>query len=196
MTAPLFAAEPLAGIALVVALAAWIVSEVLIGRRHPPSATNPVGRGTGVAVGLGLVAVYVGGPVLSLTVTETTITTAPLLVFVAGLAIALAGQGFRLRAVRELGASFTFELQTVAGQRVIDTGPYARIRHPSYTGALICALGFTLAYTNWLAPLTVLALAAAYVVRIPAEERMLVDALGAPYRRYIARTWRLIPHVF
>ncbi|WP_072809828.1 methyltransferase family protein [Rhodococcus zopfii] len=195
MTAPLFVAEPLVGLALAVAQAAWFVSEVRIGRRHGPTTPSTVGRCTGLAVGLGLVAVYAGGPLLSLTVTGATITTAPLICFVAGLVIAAVGQGFRLRAVRELGASFTFELQTVAGQRVIDTGPYARIRHPSYTGALICALGFTVSYTNWLAPLTVLVLGAAYVVRIPAEERMLVAELGDPYRRYIDRTWRLVPHL-
>lgn len=195
MTAPLFATEPLVGLTLAAAQAAWFVSEVRIGRRHRPAASSTAGRRSGVAVGIGLVAVYIGGPLVSLTVTSATIATGAPVCFVAGLAIAAAGQGFRLRAVRELGASFTFELQTVAGQRVVDTGPYARIRHPSYTGALICALGFTVAYTNWLAPLTVLTLVAAYVVRIPAEERMLVDALGDPYRRYIARTWRLIPHV-
>lgn len=195
MSTPLFAAEPLAGLTLAAAQAAWLVSEVRIGRRNRMPAPDRIGRGSGLVVGIGLVAVYVGGPVLSLTVTAATITTGAVICFVAGLAIAAAGQALRLRAVRELGASFTFELQTVAGQRVIDTGPYARVRHPSYTGALICALGFTVAYTNWLAPLTVLVLAAAYVVRIPGEERMLVAALGDPYRRYIDRTWRLVPHV-
>lgn len=195
MSAPLFVTEPLAGLTLAVAQAAWLASEIRIGRRHRPATPSPVGRRSGLAVAIGLVAVYVGGPVVSLTVTAATITTGAVLCFVTGLAIAVVGQGFRLRAVRELGASFTFELQTVAGQRVIDTGPYTRIRHPSYTGALICALGFTLAYTNWLAPLAVLVLAAAYVVRIPEEERMLVAALGDPYRRYIARTWRLVPHL-
>lgn len=193
-TLPLFATDPAAAAVLAVAFVAFLFSEFRIGRTHPAAGSTRDGW-TGLAVGLGLATVYLGGPAVSVLVSATVITTGAWWFFWAGLVVAATGQVMRLRAVYELGASFTFRVQTTPGQRVVDTGLYRRIRHPSYTGALVCALGFTVAYTNWLAPLTVLALAAAYVVRIPHEERVLVEGLGEPYRRYMRQTKRLIPHV-
>ncbi|MBM4492291.1 DUF1295 domain-containing protein [Rhodococcus hoagii] len=191
---PLFASDPVAAAILAVAFLAVVLSELWIGRTHP-GAGSPRDGWTGAAVGLGLLVAYVGGATVSVLVSATVITDGAWWLFGAGIAVAAAGQVLRLRAVHELGASFTFQVQTVEGQHVVDTGLYRRIRHPSYTGALICALGFTVAYTNWLAPLTVLGLAAAYVVRIPHEERVLVEGLGDPYRQYMHRTRRLIPFV-
>ncbi|MFM1723599.1 isoprenylcysteine carboxylmethyltransferase family protein [Rhodococcus sp. PAM 2766] len=191
---PLFAADPVAAVILAVAFLAVLLSEAWIGRTHPGAGSHRDGW-TGAAVGLGLLVAYVGGALVAVLVPAAVITGGAWWFFWAGLAVAAAGQALRLRAVRELGASFTFQVQTVQGQRVVDTGLYRRIRHPSYTGALTCALGFTIAYTNWLAPLTVLGLAAAYVVRIPHEEQVLVEGLGEPYRQYMRRTRRLIPFV-
>ncbi|MFC9516749.1 methyltransferase family protein [Nocardiaceae bacterium NPDC056970] len=191
---PLFATDAVAAAILAVAFLGVLLSELWIGRTHPGAGSHRDGW-TGPAVGLGLMAAYLGGAVVSVLVPATVITGGAWWFFWVGLAVAAAGQALRLRAVRELGASFTFQVQTVQGQSVVDTGLYRRIRHPSYTGALICAFGFTIAYTNWLAPLTVLGLAAAYVVRIPHEERVLVEGLGEPYRQYMRRTRRLIPFV-
>ncbi|MFE3292244.1 methyltransferase family protein [Rhodococcus sp. NPDC059234] len=190
---PLFATDPVAGAVLAAAFAAFLFSEYRIGRIRP-SASRPRDR-SGLAVGLGLLVSYLGGLAVSVLVSATVVVHGRWWWFAAGLVVAAAGQGLRLRAVRELGSSFTFRVQTVPGQAVVDTGPYRWVRHPSYTGALICALGFTVAYTNWLAPLAVLGLAAAYLVRIPYEEHLLAAELGEPYRRYMRRTTRLIPFV-
>lgn len=191
---PLFASDPVAAAVLAVAFAALLFSEFRIGRTHPDA--GPARDGwTGLAVGIGLATVYLGGAAVSVLVPATVLAAGAWWWFWGGLAVAAAGQTLRLRAVHELGASFTFRVQTVPGQRVVDTGLYRHVRHPSYTGALVCALGFTVAYTNWLAPLTVLALAGAYVIRIPHEERVLVEGLGEEYRQYMDRTTRLIPFV-
>ncbi|WFR71936.1 isoprenylcysteine carboxylmethyltransferase family protein [Prescottella defluvii] len=191
---PLFATDPVAAVVLALAFLAFLFSEYRIGRAHPDSGSTR-DAWSGIALGLGLTTVYIGGAAVSVLSHATVITTGAWWFFWGGLTVAAAGQAMRLRAVHELGVSFTFRVQTTPEQRVVDTGLYRRIRHPSYTGALVCALGFTVAYTNWLAPLTVLALAGAYVVRIPHEERVLVEGLGEPYRRYMDRTKRLIPFV-
>ncbi|RVW06147.1 methyltransferase family protein [Rhodococcus spongiicola] len=191
---PLFVTDSLAAAMLVVAFLAVLFFEFRIGRTHPSSGSARDLR-TGVVVGLGLATAYLGGAAVSVLSSKTVISDDAWWYFWAGLTVALVGQALRLRAVHELGASFTFWVQTVPGQRVVDTGLYRRIRHPSYTGALVCAFGFTVAYTNWLSPLTVLALAAAYVVRISYEERVLMEGLGEPYRQYMRRTKRLVPFV-
>jgi protein-S-isoprenylcysteine O-methyltransferase Ste14 len=39
-------------------------------------------------------------------------------------------------------------------------------------------------------------MAIAYTYRITIEEAALATALGAPYREYVERTWRLVPFLF
>ncbi|WP_430331537.1 methyltransferase family protein [Rhodococcus sp. ACT016] len=193
-TLPLFATSPVAAVVLAVAFLAFLFSEFRIGLTHPDAGSSQ-DAWTGAVVGVGLTTVYLGGAAVSVLCSATVITTGAWWYFWGGLVVAATGQALRLRAVDQLGESFSFRLQTATGQRVVDTGLYRRIRHPSYTGALVCAFGFTVAYTNWVSPLTVLALAAAYVIRIPHEERVLVQGLGEEYRQYMQRTKRLIPFV-
>jgi protein-S-isoprenylcysteine O-methyltransferase Ste14 len=112
-----------------------------------------------------------------------------------GIALMLMGLAFRWYSIRVLGKSFTYTVATRPEQRVVDTGPYRWIRHPSYTGALITILGVLVALTNPLAFLGLLPPLAGYAYRIRIEERALVRSLGEPYRSYMKRTKRLIPFV-
>ena len=62
-------------------------------------------------------------------------------IFFAGVALMFAGIAFRYYAVATLGNFFTFTVATQAGQTVIQSGPYAYIRDPSYAGALVTLAG-------------------------------------------------------
>jgi protein-S-isoprenylcysteine O-methyltransferase Ste14 len=81
-------------------------------------------------------------------------------------------------------------------QRVITSGPYALMRHPMYTSALIMFIGTPLALGSWWGLLPVAALAAAIVWRLLDEERYLARNLAgyADYQRSV-RT-RLVPGVW
>jgi protein-S-isoprenylcysteine O-methyltransferase Ste14 len=115
-------------------------------------------------------------------------------VFFVGIGLMLAGVAFRWWAIATLGSFFTFDVAIQTGQRVIETGPYRYIRHPSYTGALITLVGLGLALGNWAGMLALLACTAvAYAYRISVEEAALIAALGEPYRQYMQRTRRIIP---
>jgi protein-S-isoprenylcysteine O-methyltransferase Ste14 len=119
------------------------------------------------------------------------------LVFWIGLALMLAGMGFRYYAIRTLGHFFTFDVAVHTGQSVVERGPYRYIRHPSYTGGLITLTGVGVALGNWASIGALLAvMAAAYDYRIRAEETALLSSLGAPYESYRSRTKRIIPFVF
>jgi protein-S-isoprenylcysteine O-methyltransferase Ste14 len=112
----------------------------------------------------------------------------------AGLTTFGAGLVFRARAIAELGRFFKFTVVVQAGHRVIDTGPYRLIRHPSYTGLLIAALGLGIALGTWLSiPACVIPPLIAFGIRLTHEERVLAAALGEPYRSYMRRSWRLVP---
>ena len=114
-----------------------------------------------------------------------------------GTALLLAGTALRAWAVVELGRFFTVTVTIQPGHRVVDSGPYRRLRHPSYTGLLTSMLGLGIALGNWLSVLALVVLPLAGVlVRIRAEEAALTAALGDSYRAYAARTDRLIPGVW
>jgi protein-S-isoprenylcysteine O-methyltransferase Ste14 len=81
--------------------------------------------------------------------------------------------------------------------KVVDTGPYRLVRHPSYTGLLTIELGLGIMLGTWLSiPACLLPPLIAFAVRLVTEERVLARELGAPYREYMARTHRLIPGVW
>src|ERR1700736_5054708 len=70
-------------------------------------------------------------------------------IFFIGIAFMWTGIAFRYYAMRVLGRYFTFDVATVAGQNVIEAGPYRYIRHPSYTGGIVTILGLGIALGNW-----------------------------------------------
>jgi protein-S-isoprenylcysteine O-methyltransferase Ste14 len=114
-----------------------------------------------------------------------------------GLAMMWLGLAVRAWAIATLGKSFRTTVEVEPGQAVISTGPYARIRHPSYTGLLLIVLGVGLAVGEW-ASLIICALLplAAVLLRIRVEEAELVRVLGDSYVEYERRTKRLIPGVW
>jgi protein-S-isoprenylcysteine O-methyltransferase len=114
-----------------------------------------------------------------------------------GAGVGLSGFVLRIWAMRVLGRFYTRRLVTTSDQRVVQEGPYRRVRHPGYLGSLLVWTGASATSGNALsiAAVTVL-LAAAYAYRIRMEERMLVDALGRAYEEYRQRSWRLLPFVF
>ena len=82
------------------------------------------------------------------------------------------------------------------GQRVIDTGPYAIVRHPMYSGALLYMLGTPLALGSYWGLLGFVLMLLVIVWRLQDEERMLARELPgyAEYRQRVR--WRLLPGVW
>lgn len=126
-----------------------------------------------------------------------TVTWHPALWFWTGIVLMPAGAVYRWHAIRVLGRFFTRSVATRAGQYVVDRGPYRRLRHPSYAGALLTLLGLGMAMGNWASLAVVLAGGImGYGWRMRVEERVLCADLGEPYRQYMRRTWRIVPHVW
>jgi protein-S-isoprenylcysteine O-methyltransferase Ste14 len=114
--------------------------------------------------------------------------------FYLGIVLMMAGIAFRQWAIAILGRYFSGIIGVQDGQKVVDSGPYRLIRHPSYTGALLIMVGIGLAMQSWGAALViVLIFAISYGHRMLIEERVLVANLGASYADYMKRTKRVIP---
>jgi protein-S-isoprenylcysteine O-methyltransferase Ste14 len=91
----------------------------------------------------------------------------------------------------------TFAAATIAvapDQRVVSTGPYAVVRHPMYSGALIILFGTPLALGSWWALLMFIPMAFTILWRSRDEERFLLRNLFG-YKEYcqIVR-YRLVPY--
>jgi protein-S-isoprenylcysteine O-methyltransferase len=108
-----------------------------------------------------------------------------------------AGVILRWYAIFYLGRFFTVNVAIAADHRVVDSGPYRYVRHPSYTGCLMCFVGLGIFSGNWLS-LFLMCVPPTWVFihRIRIEEAALRAALGTDYAAYCARTPRLLPFVY
>ena len=87
-------------------------------------------------------------------------------------------------------------IQVVAGQRLIDTGPYAVVRHPMYASALLYLIGTPLALGSYWGFLALAFMLPFLLWRLVDEERLLSRELPG-YAAYEARVrYRLIPGVW
>jgi protein-S-isoprenylcysteine O-methyltransferase Ste14 len=101
------------------------------------------------------------------------------------------------RSHADLGANWSITLEVREQHQLITHGVYRRIRHPMYSALVLYAVGQTLVIPNWVAgPANLIALAILLALRVPAEERMMLEGFGGEYAAYSARTKRLIPGVW
>lgn len=119
------------------------------------------------------------------------------IIFALGVFCAPLGMIIREWSVLTLGKFFVVEVAVQAGQKVIESGPYLFVRHPSYSGALITMIGVGLMSGNWIG-FVVAFFPGLFVLmrRIRLEEAVLSKELGEDYIKYMKRTKRLIPFVY
>jgi len=113
------------------------------------------------------------------------------------LAMLIAGLALRVWSVLVLGRLFTMNVAIRQGHRLVVAGPYRWLRHPSYTGMLLAFASVGVAFDSaagLLAIVLPILVATSYRVRV--EEAALLQAFGDEYRRYAARTSRLLPFIY
>lgn len=111
-----------------------------------------------------------------------------------GAVLIVAGLALRWVAILSLGRYFTVDVSVAADQRVVRSGLYRYVRHPSYTGSLLSFVGLGASMQNWVSIVIVAAaVTAAFAYRIRVEEQALMQTLGKPYADYCLETKRLIP---
>jgi protein-S-isoprenylcysteine O-methyltransferase Ste14 len=123
----------------------------------------------------------------------------PVTTAVLAVALALVWAGILLRqwCFRTLGRYFTFTVMTSPDQRVVTTGPYRVLRHPSYAAILLILTGIGLTYGSWLSLACLVVIPAiGFWFRIRVEEAALSRALGAAYLDYAKGRKRIIPFVW
>ncbi len=113
-----------------------------------------------------------------------------------GVFLFAAGGVLRIWPVFVLGRRFSGLVAIQPGHTLVTAGIYGLIRHPSYLGLLINALGWALAFRSGVGVLLTALLVPPLLARIRAEERLLRSQFGEEYEAYRGRTWRLIPAIY
>lgn len=187
-----------------VAYYCWVASEVLIGigTRTRRSSGNVRDRGTLLllwvvifsSITAGMWVSEANGPNIPI---GANVPGGALWFKVATLVMLLAGLILRWSAVISLGKSFSSNVAIHATQTVRKTGLYRWVRHPSYSGLLLCFFAVGLHTRNWISLLIIAApTTAALLYRIYVEEIALREGFGQEYVEYSRQTKRLIPGIY
>ena len=87
-------------------------------------------------------------------------------------------------------------IEVAAEQKVVSTGPYAIVRHPMYSGALLMMLFVPLALGSWVGLPFTLPLILVIILRLLDEEKLLTASLPG-YADYCQKVrYHLVPYVW
>jgi len=116
---------------------------------------------------------------------------------VAACVLFAAGLSLRWIAILSLKRAFTVKVTILKDHQLKSDGVYTWVRHPSYTGMYIYALGLGLALHSVLS-IGILLWGVWFTTqkRIPVEEAVLEGHFGEAYRAYKAKTWKLFPLIY
>jgi protein-S-isoprenylcysteine O-methyltransferase Ste14 len=100
-----------------------------------------------------------------------------------------------IRARRHLGKNWSGAVTVKVDHELVRTGPYRRIRHPIYTGAIGMYAGAALASGRLQGLLALALVAIAYVRKVRMEEANMLREFGPSYEEYRRESWAVIPWV-
>lgn len=110
-----------------------------------------------------------------------------------GVVVFAVGGALRIWPVFVLGHRFSGLVAIQPGHTLVTSGIYGVIRHPSYLGLLVNALGWALTFRSGIGVMLAAVNIPPLLARMRAEEMLLQTQFGSEYSDYRARTWRLIP---
>ncbi len=113
----------------------------------------------------------------------------------AGFALTAAGCAFTIWARLILGGNWSAAVTVKQDHRLVRQGPYAIVRHPIYSGALLAMAGTVLAFGEARGLIAVALAFAAWLAKSRMEETFLTGQFGAAYTRYQREVKALIPFV-
>jgi len=113
----------------------------------------------------------------------------------ASIVLVAVGVAIAIWARRHIGEYWSSRVALKEDHHLIQSGPYARVRHPIYSGMLLAMIGTGLFVGEWRAIIGVLLVFAAHWQKAQREEQLLVGEFGPIYREYCGRTGSLLPRL-
>jgi protein-S-isoprenylcysteine O-methyltransferase Ste14 len=115
---------------------------------------------------------------------------------VAGLALFVVAIWLLHRSHADLGRLWSPTVEPKDEHGLVTEGVYARVRHPMYTSHVVWGVSQAVLFPNIIAgPLALLVMLVILQVRVPREERAMIDRFGDAYRAYMKRTGRVFPRM-
>ncbi len=113
-----------------------------------------------------------------------------------GIAVLVPSLWLLWRAHTDLARSWSAVVQIKQDQQLVTTGIYHWIRHPIYSAHLLWGAAQVLLIHNWICGFAGFALIVLIMLlRIPREEKLLIDQYGEEYSRYMQTTGALFPRL-
>jgi protein-S-isoprenylcysteine O-methyltransferase Ste14 len=103
------------------------------------------------------------------------------------------GFGFCWWARVLLGSMWSANITLKEGHRIIDTGPYALVRHPIYSGILLAGWATAALHASPMSFIGAASLTAGFYLKARREEKLLIAELGPAYEGYLRRVPMLVP---
>jgi protein-S-isoprenylcysteine O-methyltransferase Ste14 len=117
-----------------------------------------------------------------------------------GVVLFLAGLSLTFWARRTLGAmwgiSTSRQVKLLPNHRLIQSGPYAWVRHPMYLGWWVSVLGLLMIYRTWILLGIFCMSLVIFYRRARLEESVLAGKFGEEWKSYVARSKCLIPFIY
>lgn len=114
---------------------------------------------------------------------------------VVGLIMVITGLGFSVWARRHIGQFWSSRVTLKEGHQLIQSGPYARVRHPIYSGLALAMIGTALFVGEWRALLGAGIFIVGHWLKARREEALLTSQFGHEYDEYRNRTGSLLPRL-
>ena len=112
-----------------------------------------------------------------------------------GILITILGLGFAVWARVHLGRNWSSRPGIKVDHKLIRTGPYRFVRNPIYTGILIGYAGTAVVIGELWAFVLILFVLVAFLGKIYAEEKFLLEEFGDAYLQYRREVKALIPYL-
>lgn len=98
------------------------------------------------------------------------------------------------RSHADLGRNWSITTEIKERHALVTNGVFRHIRHPMYAAHLLWGIAQALLIQNWIAGLgSLVVFLPLYLLRVPHEERMMLEQFGEEYCLYMNRTGRVIP---
>lgn len=113
-----------------------------------------------------------------------------------GFGLAIAGMGVAIWARVSLGQYWSDKVVLKVDHQLIRSGPYARMRHPIYSGVLLGIAGTALILDEWRGVLAFLLLLNNYAIKAKREEGILAGAFAEEFAGHKRRAGFLLPRLY
>jgi protein-S-isoprenylcysteine O-methyltransferase Ste14 len=110
-----------------------------------------------------------------------------------GVIVTWLGIALAIWARHDLGEFWSARVTIKEGHELIRTGPYARFRHPIYSGLFLATLGSAVAIGEWRCLLGVALVLMAYSIKAKREEAMLTEQFREAFAEHRRHTGFLLP---